>query len=754
MWQPQRQGRRLGRFPIPILCWTLALLMSGFAAPPWLAAQQRPDPAAGDGPWEISADRIAYDQQADTYLAEGNVTIARDQSTLTADRVRLDQKSRLAWAEGRVRLLQGADTLTGDALQLHLDDETGTITNGHLFLSANHFHITGKQIRKTGADTYHITDASATTCDGPDPDWRLTGKEVRVTIEGYGHVKHAALWAKKMPLIYSPYMFFPVKSRRQTGLLTPEAGHSDRLGVRYLQPLYWAISDSTDATFFVDHLTERGTRLGAEFRYTASDTAKGTLMFDGFNDRRIDDGEGDNTKRWGYGDDRYLRTNQDRYWFRAKLDQPLPGELMARVDLDVVSDQDYLKTFESGYGGFQKTRQYFRETFGRDLDDYNDPVRVNQLNINRIWTGYTFNTDLRWYDDIIQRRQSDTDTTLQQLPQVTLDGTKKRIAGSPFYFDLLSSYTYFYRETGTRGHRADLYPRAYYPMRLFDSIFVEPSAGFRQTAWHVDHYADNEPDDRKNHYRPLYDLKLDASTDFFRVYRIDSAGHDRVKHGLKPRIVYEYIPDEGQTDLPLFDDTDRIAPLNRITYSLTNTLIARAPRLPGADGAVRGPEFSYTPFMRLKLEESFDIDLYKQNHPRPFSPILAELEITPGRYGRVLADALWSPYDGEFYAYNAGVLLQNLRGDQLRADYRFTRDTDTTRSLQTVDAVAIWQVNHRWQLRGKYERNLETRKRIETGVGISYQAQCWRIDLDYRDEPGNQSIGFMIHLAGLGGIGN
>jgi LPS-assembly protein len=728
---------------LTLLCWTGTARL--------LAAADIPDPGSGTAPWEISADRVAYDQDADTYLAEGNVTITREQSTLTADRVRLDQKSRLAWAEGRVRLLSGRDVLSGSRLQLHLDDETGLLADGSLFFAENHFYLSGKEIRKTGPATYHVKDATATTCDGPDPDWRITGKEVQVTIEGYGHAKHAALWARQVPLVYTPYLVFPVKSQRQSGLLTPELSFSDRKGVRYLQPVFWAISDSTDATFFADHMSERGTRLGMEYRYVAGQAARGTFMADGFQDRRIDDGQADSSERWGYADDLHLRPNSDRYWFRAKIDQNLPWELTAKLDLDVVSDQDYLKEFDRGYGGFEKTREYFRGTLGRDIDDFNEPVRLNQLNLNRLWTGYTFNTDVRWYDDVVKRRQGDTNDTLQQLPQVTLDGTKKRVAGSPFYFDLLSSYSHFYREEGTRGHRADLYPRVYHPVRLFDAFFVEPSAGIRQTAWHIDRYADAAEQDRTGHYRAIYDLKLDTSTNFYRTFTIDRAGHDRVKHNLKPQIVYEYIPDQDQADLPLFDDWDRIAPRNLITYSLTNTLIARAPHMAAAAG--RGPDYTYTPFLRFKLEESFDINKYNEGHPQPFSTVLAELHVTPGRYGMVTADALWSPYDGQLYAYNAGLWLHNQRGDRLRIDYRFTRETDEVTGVHSIDVTAAWQATQRWQMRGKYERNIESRQRIETGVGISYQAQCWRVDLDLRDEPGNQTVAAMVHLTGLGALG-
>lgn len=729
-----------------------------------LAAEGEPPKAQDDEGWHVSADRIEYDQAADAYLASGNVSVSREGRTLTADTVRLSQKERQAWAVGNVRLLSGNDVLTGRKMTLNLDTETGSISEGKLFFSENHLYLSGREISKTGPQTYHILDADATTCDGDRPDWHFTARDLEVTIEGYGFAKHTAFWVRKLPLLYAPYFVFPVKLKRQSGLLAPEFGLSDRKGGAYLQPLFWAISDAMDATFFAHYMSERGTRLGGEFRYAAGKNAAGAFMADGFDDRQVDDGLGDNSDRWGYTDDGYLRPNSDRYWFRAKVDQNLPLGMTAKLDLDVVSDQDYLKEFKDGYNGFEKTRDYFLETFSRDIDDYNDPIRSNQLNLNRLWTGYTLNIDARWYDDVIKRRRDDANDTLQNLPQVTLDGTKKKFAGSPLYFDLLSSYTHFYREEGTRGHRADLYPRLYYPMRLLGALNIEPSAGLRQTAWHIDTYETPPEDGDKDFYRAIYDLKLDTSTDVYRVFSIDSEGWDRIKHGITPRIVYEYTPRKAQEDYPEFDSLDRISAQNLITYSLTNTLVARKPRI--ESDANRGPANDYIPFLRLKLEESFDIDKHKDGQPRPFSDILGELDISPGRFILLDTDALWRPYDSRFYAFNAALRLWDGRGDSVSARYRFTREepadaaqgTAAVSGVESIDLTGSFVLTSNWALRGKYEHNIEENRLIEVGGGISYRTQCWRIDLDYAEEEEtderNRSISFMVYLNGLGGFGS
>ena len=220
-------------------------------------------------------------------------------------------------------------------------------------------------------------------------------------------------------------------------------------------------------------------------------------MFDVLDDSKVDDGQGNSSNDWGYGGDKYLRPNQDRYWFRMKHDQQLPEGFFARLDLDIVSDQDYLREFKSSFGGFNDSDEYFLGEFGRDLDEYNDPVRVNSLNVSKYWNLYSLNAEARWYDDVNKRRHSDTDDTLQKLPYVSFAGLRQPVLGSPFVFDLESEYTYFFREDSFTGHRADIAPRLYLPLRFLEVLAVEPSVGVRETIWYIDDWDDYKDEKRK-----------------------------------------------------------------------------------------------------------------------------------------------------------------------------------------------------------------------------------------------------------------
>ncbi|MBU4388366.1 MAG: LPS assembly protein LptD, partial [Proteobacteria bacterium] len=470
-------------------------------------------------PWHISADEINYDKKTDQYIAKDNVIITKEDRKLTADFVRFNYNTMEVLAVGHVIMTVGEDVLIGDRMEMDLKAEIGTIHNGTVFLKENHFYIKGNKIKKLGENSYFVDEASLTSCDGENTPWKITGRNLRVTLEGYGFVDHATLWAKKIPLFYTPFLVFPAKQKRQSGLLPPQIGYSKRKWEEYNQPFYWAIDESSDATFYLYHMGRRGDKVAFEYRYVLDDYSKGTMMYDFLKDRKVDDGTQSfeetgvlqSSKEWGYASDSVLRPNTDRYWFRWKHDQAMPFGFFGKLDLDIISDHDYLHEFKNGYTGFKETSTYYTDNFGRDLDEYDDSTRTNSLNINKIWSQYSLNAELRWYDNVINRRYEDMDTTLQTLPLVEFNASRQQIYKTPFYTDFDSEYTYTYSKDGNRLHRTDLYPRFYLPYNFGNYFTFEPSFGVRETAWYVDDYSDKTIETNKTLNRQIYDIKLDLS---------------------------------------------------------------------------------------------------------------------------------------------------------------------------------------------------------------------------------------------------
>ncbi len=752
--------------------------------------------APKDEPWNITAKSMSFRDKEKIYDAEGDVVISSGNQALHAQKASYNMDTGIVEVSGDVRLESEGDIFKGESGVFDLNKQTGKIINGVLFLKEDNFYIQGSLMEKLGEDTYRVKDCQVTTCDGEEPAWSITGSEVKVTIEGYGTVKHAAFRIRDFPFIYIPYLIFPAKTKRQTGLLLPMADYSTRMGYEYMQPFFWAISDQTDATFFAQFMSRRGMRAGGEYRYVLGEESRGTLMFDGFSDDKLDDGQGDSSDEWGYDEDSYLRQNSDRYWFRMKADHKLPFGLIGKLDLDIVSDQDYLREFKSAYMGFEDTDDYYRTVFGREFDDYDDYIRVNTFKVNKLWGNYSLNAEVRWYDHVINRRRDNiADLTLHKLPFIEFDGSKQQILESSFYFDLDSEYTHFYRDDyqlgSERGHRVDIHPRLYLPMRFLNYFSIEPSIGVRETAWDVYHDDDVEDGVNDTLNRVLYDAKIDLSSEIYRTFDVGFWDIDKIKHSIRPQIVYSFIPGIDQSECPNFDSLDRIAKENLVTYSITTTLTSKSSQynefqnpsekdietpinfnrsvpFPGEsrsekrmkevvnaleDKSRETQDYSYHEFLRLKLEQSFDIDEDRENSPanwshisekRPFSSVTAELEFSPIRYLSLQADAEYEPYGGQFQGYNAAVNVWNDRGDTLFVEHRYTRD-----SIKSIYANLIARLYGPVSAYAEYERNLFTDEDVSQVVGFIYKSQCWGIGLEYENEDDDHKFSVMFSFMGL-----
>ena len=774
--------------------WVLVsiLVFGGLSPSAWGADADKLFENNPDEPWHITADTISYDDPSRRYVADGSVRISKGGVRLTADHVRFDHRTMDAAASGHVVLVSGKDVLIGDSVEINLQDQVGTVTQGTVFLEENHFYIRGDKIEKLGENTYAAEQATLSSCDGPAPAWKITGRKLDVTLEGYGVIRHAALWAGDVPVLYSPIFVFPAKRQRQTGLLQPEFGSSSRRGTFYTQPFYWAINEQSDMTYAPQYMSKRGLMHSLEYRYVMDAQSRGTIMADYLNDREVDDGIGNNSDDWGYTQDNSLRPDDDRYWLRMKHDQELPFGFTGRIDLDIVSDQDYLTEFRSGMTGFNQTREYFRDTYGRDLDDYDDPIRTNQAIATRHWDRFSLNTGIVWLDDTTERWTDEfkniyplpkLDTQLQRLPVVRWDAMRQPIGDTPLLFNMDTEWTYFYSDDNTRAARIDLNPRVTWPFRLGQVLYIEPSAGLRQTAWFVEDFQNVPTEEAKddNTYRTLYDLKLDVSSEFSSVFATGESGSEAVRHTVLPRVIYEYIPDKDQDDYPAFigqdtngnltpldDNVNRIDPLNRITYSITNSFTSKSLARSDENTQEKTTETTrYNDFLRIKLEQYYDIreargsDRIDPERKRPFSPIRAELEYFPAKYLSLNANVEYDVYDSRLVSRNVSATLNTSRGDEFRLEYRydkgdyhFYQKDDTGEDIESLTGSIRLKLPFRFTVYGANEYDFEKNERIETTVGLLYEAQCWSFDAWYKkDGAGDEEISLMFNLYGLGPIG-
>jgi LPS-assembly protein len=740
----------------------------------------KPDPHVN---WHISAERGTHDYEKGLYIADGDVIIKGGTTRLEADHVEFNRLTNDARARGHVLLISGEDTVTCEALDINLATEIGTIYDGTIFIQENNFYIRGEKIEKTGRDKFLAEQASLTSCDTDRPDWQITARNVRVTVGGYGVAKHATLYAGKIPTLYTPIMGFPAKTKRQTGLLLPEYSLSDRKGLELNLPLFLAINRASDATIYADYMEKRGVKLGVEYRYILDNKSRGTVLFDYLDDQKIDDGTSA-TEDFSYTATPQ-RSNTDRYWFRLKHNQALATGWQAKLDLDIVSDADYLHEFKDGYTGFTGSHEAFIKNFGRGLDDFDDTTRANRLNLNRTWDAYSLNMNVDWYDNVIARRLNQDDTTLQTLPSFTFTTVRQQINESNIYYDLEAGYNNFFRKDTTdslvNGQKSEIYPAIYYPMRAGKFLDIEPSIGLRQTAWYSDEYTLNQATNEGFSHRELVKLNLDVSTRFSRVFTPPPGNRfcEKIKHDLIPALEYSYIPDVNQDDLPFFNNQDRIARQNQVTWSVTNRFTSKkikpAPTEspPGAAKIDAPPEkntvqttssdYVYHEFARVKLFQTYyldDLTLYedevRKDFNESFSDISLEGEFSPFTWLSLEMDADWSPRDNQFMQYNTGFTLKGSKKNSLQLMHRYKRERFEPVKQdpsETIYARLSATITPRLNAFLIHENDLFNRDKIETATGVEYHKQCWSLVLAYRDKPDDRSIGFIINLYGIGEFG-
>lgn len=696
--------------------------------------------------WHIAAQSVTYDNKKELYIAEDDVVITGGKTRLEADYIEFSNITKDALAKGNVLLISGEDSITCNEMQINLATEIGTIDKGSIFIQKNNFHINGENIKKTGKFSYSAAKGSITSCPGDVPDWKISGKNIEVTIDGYGTAENTVFWAKKMPVVYSPYLVFPVKTKRQTGFLLPMISSSDRKGFEYEQPFFWALNRHTDATFLADIMADRGVKLGAEYRYILNNRTKGSFHIDGLEDKKTDDGTS-NTKNYRFGSTPQ-RTNTDRWWIRSKHNQELPNGFTGKLDLDIVSDEDYLHEFRDGFTGYDATKDHFEDEFGRSLDEYDDYTRKNSLQLSKNWSNYSFKVDTTWYDNVRARQQDSTDTTLQTLPSIQFDASKKKISDSIFYYSLESEYTSFYRKDTTstlvNGRRTDIYPTFYLPVKLGRYINFEPSIGLRETIYHTPDFTDSNGDSSNFRTREMYNINADLSSKIIRIFNLDSTFANKMKHEIIPEVSYSFTPYIDQTTLPYFDSTDSVSEKNLITYSLRNNFITQKVRLDP-----QGKEnFVYRDVAYLKLSQSYNIKKERDNESRPFSDITLNAELDPHRYFNMDADIAWDPYDNRFSELSISGTISDHRGDSIKSEYRYKEG-----SSESLYGRLNLKLNNR--LSGFYsiETNLLDNQTVETRAGISYKKSCWRFDLFYDKTDAEAKVAFRINLVGIGEFG-
>jgi len=637
-------------------------------------------------PVTVTADKLDHDRANDTYTAEGHVRIEHQDIRVEADRIVLNNRTGEAVAEGNVYLRDKGDTVMADRLEMNMNTRVGVITKGQLYKSKENIHLNGDRIERRSESAYHVENAIFTTCD--EGEWYLKAREIDVDMDRYATGRGVSFNMAGWPVIYTPYLLFPVK--RQSGLLIPAVGFSSTDGFLMKSSVFWAISDYQDMTFYSDYRARTGLGTGVDYRYVNSRDSAGKAYYNYFDT---------------------FHAGPNRWEFQFQHREEFAEDLSFRADINLVNDQDYYRVLEKKL-----------ELRSRPYIDSN-AFYVERWNTASLYLLGQYSTDLT----------QPNDKTIQKVPELryTIFG---ETLGPLLHFRLEGSAANFSVAEGKTVQRADLKPELT-AVLSWSALSLTPRIGARAT-FYDQGATTTEPAERKYTY-----AGADLNARFSRVYGIDQeSGIGRVRHSIEPTFSYSYIPRIEQGDIPQLDSVDEAKEENVMTFALINRLTARYKE---------GATIRTFDVMVFRLSESYDLNQARNKdlvNAQPRSLVIGELAVKTPKLLTIAANANYNTYINRLSSSSESVTLKG-ESAQFDMTHQYLRDPKTQFLITGLGFKA-----GKWDLKGQVWRDVETGHFTQKEYTVHYASQCWGLGLSYINKPGETQYLFMLDLKGLGGV--
>ncbi|MEO6025028.1 MAG: LPS-assembly protein LptD, partial [Burkholderiales bacterium] len=659
--------------------------------------------------------------------ASGNVEMQQGELKLFTKELYFLEAEQEVTANGDVRFEKQGDVIEGTLLKYDLDSGTG-------FMDGSTFRLAKKAGRKRigrgdarrvdflGENHERLLDSRYTSCEIGQDDWFLRVRELELDrVTEVGVARNASVVFMDVPLLYLPWVSFPLSDKRKTGFLPSTIGTTGRNGLEVMIPFYWNIAPNMDATFTPRLLSKRGLQLQNEFRYLWPSFA-GDINFDIL------------------PNDRQGGINRDFLSWRHN--QNLTHGWSGRINAQRASDDNY-----------------FRDLSTRVIDTSttNLPRDAELRYRDNTWL---FSTRVLSYQTL-----QDPDLSKPRIeipyrlaPQLLLRGVKPSYLGANWTLE--SELTQFDHPSKVNGRRLLIYPSVSYSIAN-DYAYVTPKLGYHVTRYNLAGNFRGDADISRN--LPIF--SVDSGLYFDRSLSYKGHGYQQT---LEPRLFYVRIPFREQSAIPNFSTTesdfnfaqiftenqfiggDRINDANQITAAVTSRFIeddTGAERLRAAVG-----QRYYFQSQRVTLD----------NPPRNSlaSDLLAAVSGQISRKWSI--DAAWQ-YNTELNRserLSLGARYNPAPGKVINLAYRSRRQTAALPDpIDQIDLSGQWPFGAHWYGLGRLNYSLRDSKVVEGLAGLEYNKDCWALRLvAHRLVTAQQLVStsffVQLELTGLSRLGN
>jgi LPS-assembly protein len=259
----------------------------------------------------------------------GDVRVTQGERILSAEDVTYDAKTNLFKVDGIVRYTDPSLEVAGRGGRY--DPAGGAAFEDATFeLPERPARGAAERLEFDADGDIRLQEVWFSTCPAANPDWRIRARSIELDMVGRnGTGRDAAVEFMGVPILYLPWISFPVGDQRKSGFLFPSVGFSSRSGVEVGVPYYFNLAPNHDLTFDPMFHGRRGVDLGGRYRYLTERHA-GRLQARVLPSDMLKDNE--------------------RHWLQWRHDGDLGSGWHIDVDAQQVSDPEYFEDFShSGY---------------------------------------------------------------------------------------------------------------------------------------------------------------------------------------------------------------------------------------------------------------------------------------------------------------------------------------------------------------------------------------------------------------------
>ena len=752
-----------------------------------------------DAPTFIGAKASRYEQETQVATLAGDVVMRQGSMQVEAQEASLYQAENRGELNGNVRMRDNGALIVGDHAQVQLDTGAAQIDNAEYVMHKSRIRGNALYAKRAENAIIRLKDGTYTTCEPDSNAWQLRGNNITLNpATGFGTATNATLRVKNIPILYTPYIYFPIDDRRQSGFLPPSFSSGGESGFTLVTPYYFNLAPNYDATLYPRYMTKRGLLMEGEFRYLtkSSEGQVGGAYLNDDNDER--------SKQTDFEKTRWMLNWQHK--------GGLDSRVMTEVDYTDISDPYYFQDLQTDQIGVERR------------DALNQQGAVSYRGDN-----YNARLNLQAY----KLATISQITPYNRLPQITFNGSLPyHPGGLNFAYDTeavrfdrdLETGNFIDKDGVTTTPRLDTNVRGL-TRANGTRLNVAPSVSLPMTA----SYGYITP--KLKYAYTKYDLDLDGTgkQDMVRAGQTFNSSQDRsvpiasVDSGLyfdratqwfgknynqtlEPRLFYLYVPEKDQSDIPVFDTsetsfsysslfrdnrfsgTDRIGDENKLSLGVTSRWIEEN----GFERQrVSVGQALYFKDREVQLPGIVAAD--REDSQSDVSPIALDYEFRFNRDWRATADYNWDtenhsarsgsamfhyqPEDNPNKVINVGyryrndqVVYDQLTGKwQFGGDYGKVGDPNYVKDyykIQQHDFSMMWPIIPQWNLITRWQYDYARNRTLEAFGGFEYDNCCWKLRVINRywvsndeytqiaplNEKGDHGLFLQIVLKGLGGL--